>query len=79
MHRIAHRATTFAICSALPHGAWFSPVLTVVITQLTNAELAGMFSLAFITATLLMMIGNYGVRTYQVSDIDERHSLPIMR
>ena len=50
------------------------PVLTVVITQLTNAELAGMFSLAFITATLLMMIGNYGVRTYQVSDIDERHS-----
>ena len=72
----SHRTSRDYICNMFGIAAWgmVFPVLTVVITQLTNAELAGMFSLAFITATLLMMIGNYGVRTYQVSDIDERHS-----
>ena len=72
----SHRTSRDYICNMFGIATWgmVFPVLTVVITQLTNAELAGMFSLAFITATLLMMIGNYGVRTYQVSDIDERHS-----
>lgn len=50
------------------------PLLTMVITQVCGAERAGMFSLAFVTGFLLMFIGNYGVRTYQVSDIEERHS-----
>ena len=72
----SHRTSRDYVCNMFGIATWgmVFPVLTVVITQLTNAELAGMFSLAFITATLLMMIGNYGVRTYQVSDIDERHS-----
>ena len=72
----SHRTSRDYICNSIGIGAWgmVFPVLTIVITQLTNAELAGMFSLAFITATLFMMIGNYGVRTYQVSDIDEKHS-----
>ncbi len=72
----SHRTSRDYLCNSIGIAAWgmVFPVLTIVITQLTNAELAGMFSLAFITATLFMMIGNYGVRTYQVSDIDERHS-----
>ena len=50
------------------------PVLTVVATQLAGAEEAGMFSMAFVTGTLLMIAANYGVRNFQVSDIDEDHS-----
>ena len=50
------------------------PLLTIVVTQLVGAERAGMFSLAFVTANLLYIVGNYGVRTYQVSDVDEYHS-----
>lgn len=54
-------------------GALF-PILSIIATQLAGAEQAGMFSMAFTTATLLLYVGNYGVRTYQVSDIDEADS-----
>ena len=54
-------------------GALF-PVLSIIATQLAGAEQAGMFSMAFTTATLMLYIGNYGVRTYQVSDLDEADS-----
>lgn len=50
------------------------PLLTIVSTQFANAEQAGMFSMAFVTGTLLMIACNYGVRNYQVSDIDETQS-----
>ena len=57
-------------------GVWgmVFPLLTVVCTQLVGAEQAGMFSMAFVTGTLLMIAANYGVRNYQVSDIDEVNS-----
>lgn len=57
-------------------GAWGAlfPLLSIVATQLAGAEAAGMFSMAFTTATLLFYVGSYGVRTYQVSDIDEADS-----
>ena len=56
-------------------GAWgmVFPLLTIVVTQLVGVERAGMFSLAFVTANLLYILGCYGVRTYQVSDLDEFH------
>lgn len=54
-------------------GALF-PILSIIATQLAGAEQAGMFSMAFTTATLMLYIGNYGMRTYQVSDIDEADS-----
>ena len=50
------------------------PLLTIVCTQLVGAEQAGMFSMAFVAGTLLMILSNFGVRTFQVSDIDERVS-----
>ena len=50
------------------------PVLTIVVTWLAGVERAGMFSFAFVVANLLYIMGSYGVRTYQVSDIDEYHS-----
>lgn len=50
------------------------PVLTIVATQLAGTEQAGMFSMAFVTGTLLMIAANYGVRTFQVSDIEQASS-----
>ena len=50
------------------------PILTIVVTQLAGVERAGMFSFAFVMANLLYILANYGVRTYQVSDIEEYHT-----
>lgn len=71
-----HRTKRDYVCNTIGLGAWSAvfPILTVVITQLVGTEQAGMFSMAFVTATVLMIIANYGVRTYQVSDQDEVHS-----
>lgn len=72
----SHRTTRDFVCNAVGTGAWGAvfPLLTIVVTQLVGAEQAGMFSMAFITALLLMFVGNYGVRTFQVSDLEETHS-----
>lgn len=72
----AHRTTRDYVWNSLGIGAWgmVFPILTVVVTQLAGVEQAGMFSMAFVTGMLLMFLANYGVRTYQVSDLDERHS-----
>ena len=50
------------------------PLLTIVCTQLVGAEDAGRFSLAFVAGTLLMIVANFGMRTYQVSDLRQAHS-----
>lgn len=50
------------------------PILSIVASQLAGAEQAGMFSMAFATGMLLMYAANYGVRNFQVSDIDETHA-----
>lgn len=57
-------------------GTWgvVFPLLTIVVTRLVGVEQAGMFSLAFITGLMLMFIANYGVRTFQVSDVSEEYS-----
>ncbi len=67
----AHRTTRDYVWNTVGVGAWgmVFPILTVVVTQLVGVEQAGMFSLAFVTGTLLMILANYGVRTYQVSDV----------
>ena len=72
----AHRTTRDFVWNTIGVGAWgmVFPLLTIVVTQLVGVEQAGMFSLAFVTGLLLMFVANYGVRTYQVSDIGEEHS-----
>lgn len=57
-------------------GVWgmVFPVLTVVSTQLAGTEQAGRFSMAFAAGTLLMFLSNYGVRNFQVSDLEETSS-----
>lgn len=72
----SHRTRRDFICTSIGVGAWgmVFPLLTIVVTQLVGAEQAGMFSMAFITGLVLMFLGNYGVRTFQVSDLSERYS-----
>ena len=72
----ANQTTRDYMFNTIGLGAWGAlfPVLSIVATQLAGAEQAGMFSMAFTTATLMLYVGNYGVRTYQVSDIDEADS-----
>ena len=62
--------------NSIGQGAWgmVFPILTIVVTQLAGVERAGMFSFGFVVANLLYIIGTYGVRTYQVSDLDEFHA-----
>ena len=70
------RTTRDYVWNTVGVGLWgmVFPVLTIVVTQLAGAEQAGMFSLAFVTALLLMFVGNYGVRNFQASDLDEKYS-----
>lgn len=72
----ANQTTRDYVLNTIGLGAWglLFPVLSIVATQLAGAQQAGMFSMAFTTATLMLYLGNYGVRTYQVSDIDETDS-----
>ncbi len=72
----AHRTARDFIWNALAIGSWgmVFPILSIVATQVVGAEQAGMFSMAFVVANLLMVLANFGVRTYQVSDLDERYS-----
>ena len=65
------RTTRDYVCNTIGLALWgfVFPLLTIVCTQLVGAQQAGVFSLAFVTANLLMYLGNYGVRTFQVADI----------
>lgn len=72
----SHRTRRDFVCTSIGVGMWgmVFPLLTIVVTQLVGAEQAGMFSMAFITGLVLMFMGNYGVRTFQVSDLSERYA-----
>ena len=50
------------------------PLMVIITTRIAGAVVAGKFSIAFITAQWLMILGNYGVRVFQVSDIKEEFS-----
>ncbi len=72
----AGRTSRDFVWNTVGFAAWgmVFPMLTIVVTWLAGVERAGMFSFAFVIANLLYILGNYGVRTYQVSDLDEYHS-----
>ena len=51
-----------------------SAVMLIVITRTNGLEDAGVFSIAYAIGSLMSLIGEYGVRKYQVSDINEKVS-----
>jgi O-antigen/teichoic acid export membrane protein len=72
----SHKTKRDYLFNSVGIGVWgfVFPLLTIIVTQCVGVEQAGVFSLAFVTGSLLMILANYGVRTYQVSDLDEQHS-----
>lgn len=46
----------------------------LLVTRVCGVKEAGVFSLAFATAQLLLTIGRFGVRTYQATDLKEKYS-----
>lgn len=51
-----------------------SAVMLIVITRTNGLDDAGIFSIAYAIASLMSFIGEYGVRRYQISDINEKFS-----
>ncbi|MGI6766060.1 MAG: lipopolysaccharide biosynthesis protein [Lentihominibacter sp.] len=51
-----------------------SAVILIVITRTNGLEDAGIFSIAFAVSSLMLFIGEFGVRKFQVSDVDEKYS-----
>ncbi|WP_235815006.1 lipopolysaccharide biosynthesis protein [Olsenella massiliensis] len=72
----SHSTTLDYAFNSVGLGVWGAlfPLLTMVSSQLVGTEQAGMFSMAFVYANLIQFVGMYGVRTYQVSDVDETNS-----
>ena len=72
----SHRTTRDYVWNTIGLTSWgvAFPILSIIVTQLVGTEQAGMFTMAFTVALLLMFVANYGVRTYQVSDLDEEYS-----
>jgi len=51
-----------------------SPIITAVMTRTNGLNDVGIFSIAFATANLMLFLGQYGLRRYQSSDVNEDYS-----
>jgi len=52
------------------------PVILMVMTRTNGVYDAGVFSIAFAVASLMMYIGLYGLRKFQASDVNEKFTFP---
>lgn len=52
-----------------------SIILLLFVTRLMGAAEAGIFSLGFSTAQMMLTVGNYGMRNYQATDLDPKYSM----
>lgn len=59
--------TVFSMMNALQ-----STLLLFLVTRIIGSDRAGVISLAFSVSYLMIMIGNYGVRNYQATDVNRR-------
>ena len=50
------------------------PVILLVMTRTNGVRDAGVFSIAFAVATLMLYLGQYGLRRFQSSDINQKYS-----
>lgn len=50
------------------------PVIQAVVSRTNGATDLGIISIAFSVATLMMYVGQYGLRRFQASDINEKYS-----
>ena len=54
--------------------AFQSVILLIVLSHTVGEEMAGIFTMGNVSANLFLFIGKYGVRSYQVSDVDNKYS-----
>ena len=54
--------------------AFQSVIILIVLTRAVGLEDAGVFTIAYANASLFLIIGKYGVRNFQVSDMNEKNS-----
>ncbi len=54
--------------------AILNAVVLFVCTRTNGTEIAGMFSIAFATSTILNAVGDYGIRIYQVTDSKRKYA-----
>ena len=54
--------------------AFQSVIMLTVLTHVCDAATAGVFTIAYANANLFLNLGKYGVRNYQVSDVNEKYS-----
>lgn len=52
-------------------------VMSMIVTRITGLTDAGMLTIAFAVGNLMMSVGKFGVRNYQVTDIEDRFSFPV--
>lgn len=52
-------------------------VMSMIVTRTTGLADAGMLTIAFAIGNLMMSIGKFGIRNYQVTDIDNKFSFSI--
>ena len=53
--------------------AFQSVIMLVVLSHVCDAATAGVFTIAYANANLFLNLGKYGVRNFQVSDVDEKY------
>lgn len=51
-----------------------SPLILMVVNRTSGTEAAGIFSIAYAVAALLLFLGQYGFRRFQSSDVLEKYS-----
>ena len=51
-----------------------SAVMLIVMTRTNGLDDAGIFSIAFAVSSLMLFIGEFGVKKFQVSDVEEKYS-----
>lgn len=49
-------------------------VMSMIVTRMTGLTDAGMLTMAFAVGNLMLPIGKFGVRNYQVTDVDNKYS-----
>ena len=52
-------------------------VMSMIVTRITGLADAGMLTIAFAIGNLMMTIGKFGVRNYQVTDIENKFSFAV--
>lgn len=54
--------------------AFQSVIMLIVLSHVTDGVTAGIFTMGNVSANLFVFIGKYGVRGFQVSDVDNKYS-----